>query len=244
VPHRSLPLFSLVTAALLVGVAACGDDPVQPDIFAGFAEAEAALRSASALPSLGEVVGGTPAASPARRAALIRAQELWSGSAPPHGRDGLAQRQRASALAAPILAELRTPEDLLSIRGRVDEWARTVELLTAHLVLPAVQERLRAARIQLARADGATTADLQVYHVLLAMSELVETTPAFVARALVDEADRAVGRAESALDAGPAEDNVARARRLADWSARAVDEADYLRAIQRAYYAIQLVESR
>ena len=84
------------------------------------------------------------------------------------------------------------------------------------------------------------------------MSELVETTPRWVARRLVEEAHGAVERAEAehetALGAGDAPERplskrtLERALRLKDWAEVAVVEGEYLLAIQRAYYAIQLVE--
>jgi acyl-CoA reductase-like NAD-dependent aldehyde dehydrogenase len=72
----------------------------------------------------------------------------------------------------------------------------------------------------------------------------VETTPGYVSRTLVRDAETAVHRAEARLDGAPAPPALERARRLADWAARATEEQDHLRAIQRAYYAIQLVENR
>jgi hypothetical protein len=244
VPDRYLAPFWLATAALIVSMAGCGDDPIQPDALARFAEADAVMRSATALPSLSELAAGVSSASPAQRATLTRAQELWSAGSRPEQPRGLAQRRVASGYAAPVLTDLVGAEEWPGIRARVDDWLGTAEQMTSHLVLPSVEERLRAARRHLGRGDDATSPDLRVYYLLLSMAELVETTPGFVARGMVDEAGRAVGRAEAALDGARRDGMLERARRLADWSARAIDEGDYLRAIQRAYYAIQLVESR
>lgn len=243
-PNRYLAPFRLVTAALMISVAGCGDDPVQPDALARFAEAEAVMRSAAALPGLGELAVGAATTNAAQRATLTRAQELWTAGSRPEQPRGLAQRRVASGYAAPVLAGLVSADEWAEIRARVDDWLGTAERMATHLVLPAVDERLRAARGHLGRSDGATRPELQVYHLLLSMAELVETTPGYVARVMVAEAGRTVGRAEAAGDAALPDGTLERARRLADWSARAIEEGDDVRAIQRAYYAIQLVESR
>jgi hypothetical protein len=244
VPNRYLAPVRVVAAVLMTSVAACGDDPAQPDALARFAEAEAVMRSAAALPGLGELAVGAATTSPAQRATLTRAQELWTAGSRPEQPRGLAQRRVASGYAAPVLAGLVSAEEWAGIRARVDDWLATAERMSTHLVLPSVDERLRAARGHLGRADGATSTEFQVYHLLLSMAELVETTPGYVARVMVAEAGRTVGRAEAAGDPARPDGALERARRLTDWSARAVEEGDYVRAIQRAYYAIQLVESR
>jgi hypothetical protein len=249
VSHRSLVPFRLTTAVVIASLAGCGDDPTRPDDLARFAEAEAIVRSADALPSLGELAGLASTPNAGQRAVLARAQELWAVGSSLESRRGLAQRRVASGYAAPVLAELIPAEDWIPVRVRVDHWMATAERMTRHLSIPPVDERLGAARGHLARADAATTAHARVYHLLSSMAELVETTPRFVARDIVQDASLAVARATARTDEGrrnrgSEDETLERAQRLADWAGRAAEEGDYVRAIQRAYYAIQLVEDR
>ncbi len=243
--HKLSRSLGPITAALAVGLAGCGDDPVQPDALFEFVEAEAVVRSAAALPTLSEIVLDAPVTDPIQRATLDLAHQLWvAGSARAHIA-GPAQRRSAVTQAGPLLAELVTDEEWAVLRVRTDEWTAIAEGMLRHLSIPAVEYRLASARRHLARSDDATSREDRVYHVLLAMSDLVETTPRFVARALVDRATRLVAAADGAaredLDE-TASAALERARRLADWAARAMEDGDDVRAIQRAYYAIQLVE--
>jgi hypothetical protein len=234
----------LVTAALAAVVLACGDDPMSPDELFEFVEADAVTRSAAALPSLGELAIRTPGDHPNHRATLVLAQQLWAAGAAPGSRGGAAPRRAAVAYASPVLAELVPHDEWLAIRLRTDEWMRTAETMLRHLTLPDVERRIASARGHLERADDATVDEERVYNVLMALSDLVETTPRFVARGLVADAAAAVKSAEAANAAGTpgtALEALERAKRLAEWAARAADEEDHVRAIQRAYYAIQLV---
>jgi hypothetical protein len=134
----------------------------------------------------------------------------------------------------------------------VDAWLSTVEGLVRRLALPEVEDRVAGARRYLAwsRQTGVDEGRSHQF-LLLAMSELVETTPRYVAQRLVREADVAVtGARKAARDNEESAESsrriptrtLERAERLKDWAGRAVAEEDYLLAIQRAYYAIQLVE--
>jgi hypothetical protein len=244
VPQRLLSSVLLATAAMAALLSACGDDPIRPEGLLDIAEAEALLRSARALPTVGELAERAVLVDPDQRAALLHAQELWAaGTAADHGR-GLAQRRLGARYAAPVLARTLAPDEWAGVRAGLEHWILAAEGMLHHLALPPVDERLRSARDQLRRADAATVPESRVYHLLLTLSDLVETTPGYVSRTLVREADAAVVRAEARLDGDPAPPALVRARRLADWAAKAEAEQDHLRAIQRAYYAIQLVENR
>ncbi len=234
----------LALAALAMLFAACGDDPTRPDILAELLEAEAIDRSAAALPGMAELLNTASAAGLENRARMIQIRELWTrgtNSLDGHGAD---HRRGAAALAVPLLAAGVPEEDWRVVRSRLEDWLSTADRMLLHLELPTVRERLADARRQLDRADAATSNEERVYHTVLAVSELVETTPRYVARTLVADAKSAVARAESAAEAGLHLRLLTRARRLADRAGRAMDEEDHMRAIQRAYYAIQLVEDR
>lgn len=230
----------LVAAALAAFLPACGDDPVRPDGLFEFVEADAVIRSAAALPSLGGIALATPTTQPSQRATLVLAQQLWATGVAGDPVRGAAQRRLAVAHATPVLAELVAEDEWPGIRSRSEDWMETAEAMLRHLILPDVERRIASARHHLGRADVAIGPEARVYHLLLALSDLVETTPRFVARGLVGDAVAAVERAEARGSGSDAQRE--RARRLADWAARAEEEEDHVRAIQRAYYAIQLVE--
>jgi hypothetical protein len=231
----------LATAALVVGLVGCGDDPTRPDELFEFAEAEVVVRSAAALPSLGDLALGTSTRDQSQRATLALAHQLWAAGSATDDLRGSAQRQAAATYATPVLAELVAEEEWHALRRRAESWMGTADRMLVHLALPEVELRLASARRHLDRSETATTRDARVYHLLMAFSDLVETTPRYVARGLVARAEEVVAGADADL-AGPGSSaSLDRARRLADWSARALEEGDDIRAIQRAYYAIQLV---
>jgi hypothetical protein len=232
---RPIVLSSAALAALL---AACGDDPVGPGAFFEFVEADAVVRSAAALPSLGEIIDRAPASDPSDRATLVLARQLWALGAASDS--GGARREEAISYSAPALTGLLPEEEWGPLLLRTDAWIETAQTMLHHLSLPAIEQRIATARQHVVLADAATPGAARVYHLLMALSDLVETTPAYVARGLVADAAVAVRRAEGAgvVDAAA----LGRARRLAQWAARAHEEGDHVRAIQRAYYAIQLVE--
>lgn len=241
--HRfSLPTF-LAIAGIGIVLAACGDDPTHPDALFEFAEAEAVMRSAEALPSLPDLAAtATPAADPTQRAALVRAQELWLASTVADHGAGPAQRRQAIAHATPVLVRLLPVDGWAPVRARVEDWIVTAEAMVHQVAMPPVEARLAEARHHLSGADGATGDEDRVYHLMLAMSALVETTPRFVARRLVAQAATAVDLAEQRAAGAASPRSLQRARRLADWAARAAEGEEHVRAIQRAYYAIQLAE--
>ncbi len=197
------------------------------------------MRSARALPMLPDLADRAAPADGRDRAVLVRAGELWAAGAVESDR-AHAHRRLAIGYAMPVLVGSLTDADWALVRGRMDDWIATVEAMLQHLELPAIRDRIRAARRHLARSDAVPADERRrAYYLMLAMSELVETTPRFVAVRLVQDADEALDRA--AAD-NAMEPSLERARRLKDWAERAVAEGDYLLAIQRAYYAIQLVE--
>lgn len=241
-PFLTLPK-TLAIAALAL-LAACGDELIDPDAFSDSAEAEAILRSAAALPGLPSIIdlAGDPP-DPKARLALTRARELWAAGVTEDSHRARARRRLAVRYAAPALHAGLTPTDWDEVDRGLRAWIGTAESMLRHVRLPKVEARLVAARAHVERAadagDGAARADA----LLLSGAELVETTPRFVARSLAAEAEEAVRGARSRAPA--AEDpDLLRAERLKDWALRAVEEGEYLLAIQRAYYAMQLVEAK
>ena len=236
---------SKITALLaLAALAACGDDVTDPDALTDSAEAEAVLRSAAALPALPLVIerAGLPD-TPADRAALFRAAELWASGVAGDDDRAAARRRLAVRYAAPVLSRHLGPDDWDAVDRGLREWAGTARSMLRHIALPDVERSLADAERTLDRAARAPPA-ARAGHLLLAGAELVETTPRFVARRLAREAHEAVERARASAPGDSEDPDLKRADRLKDWAARAVEEGDYLVAIQRAYYALQLVEGR
>lgn len=236
-------IFLTTTLALsLAGLTACGEEGADPSGLAESAEAEAVLRSASALPSLGALIDQVTPPDDRSRATLVRARELWDQGTAVDDPRGSARRRLAIGYALPVLEEALPPAEWSEVRDRIDAWLDTAEAMLRHLSLPAVEQRLDAAREHLYRADASTGERSRRHHLLLASSELVETTPRFVARAMSRDAQRVVEQAAIRAEEPVQPRVLERARRMKDWSARAVEEGEYLLAIQRAYYAMQLVE--
>lgn len=235
---------ALTLASALAVLTACGDDLTDPTGLMESAEAEAVMRSAEALPLLTEFLESTPATVDRERATLLRARELWDAGLASDGPAGFARRRLAIRYATPVLVASVPAEEWATSRERVDAWMVTVSTMLRHLSMPDVEARIEAARAKLQQSDAATSDRERVRLLLLASSELVETTPRFVARSLAADAEAAVGAAARRASGGPPRATLERAERLKDWAAQAVVDGDYLLAIQRAYYAIQLVEER
>ena len=234
----------------LAALAACGDHLTDPDDLLESEEAEAVLRSAGSLPLLPAFLDAadgpdaTGAPLPEReRTSLVRARERWDAGAAVSDSRGAARRRLAIGYALPVLLEVVPPEEWGESREQIDAWVTTARSMLEHLTIPEVENRLKAAEAHLARSDEALSGRSRLHYLLLAGSELVETTPRSVARTLSRQARSALQRATSTPGPTLPEATLRRAERLSDWSIRAVEEGNYLRAIQRAYYALQLLES-
>lgn len=242
-PSLALPK-TLALAALAAAAAACGDVVTDPSALGESAEAEAVLRSAAALPALPSLLerAGDPPTD-ADRLALYRAQEVWAAGTAADDHRARARRRLAARYAAPVLARALSAEAWEEAERGLREWIATAESMLRVIAVPRVEARLGSARVQLDRAAAATDPESRAHALLLAGAELVETTPRFLARALAAEADVAVTRAISHAP-DPEHEDLRRAARLRDWALRGVEEGDYLVAMQRAFYALQLVEAR
>lgn len=240
-------LSAILTLALL-GLYGCGDEVTDPDALLESAEAEAIIQSAMALPLLPTLTERVTPASARDEAVLIRARELWAAGAAPGPRAD-ALRRRAVEYALPVLEASIPPEEWAGVRSDAEDWMDTAEGMLRHLSLPPVEERIQTARSYLTLSDGSVDRR-RTHYLLLALAELTATTPRFVARTMVRDAAAALSRAAtpSGGTPGPANDPhdraLQRAVRLKEWAEQAVNEGDYLLAIQRAYYATQLVEGR
>ena len=240
-PILALPK-TLAILALVALAAACGDDVTDPQAITDSAEAEAVLRSAAALPALPVVIERIRMPEDARsRAALFRAAELWASGVAEGGDRAAARRRLAVRYAAPTLVRHLDPAVWDDVERGLRDWSATAGAMLRHVALPGVEARLAAAARHLDRAAAAADPATRGHELLLAGSDLVETTPRFVARSLTTRAEEAV---RNVRPGSMAPEDLARAERLKDWARQAVEAGDYLVAIQRAYYALQLVEAR
>ena len=156
---RTFFLPATTGAALALLVTACGDDVTDPGALLASAEAEAIVRSAAALPSLGTLIEVFEPAGDADRATLLQAHELWTAGTAADDERGRAQRRVAVRHASPILARTVPGEEWVEVRERLDRWIGTADLMLEHLRLPEVDDRIAAARRYLQRADAATVAE-------------------------------------------------------------------------------------
>ena len=239
--HFLPPRLARATAltAALAAVSACGDQATDLESLLDSAEAEAVVRSAETLPTLPGLIDAViDDVDPGTRGRLFRAREEWT-----RGGIGSGPRETAAMIAAPALADVMPAAEWERVRRDLDAWARAADGMMRHLPIPWVQESLDRGRRELMAADRATAPDDRAFRLLRASAFLWETSPRYVAGRLADEADRAY--ADRVGDAGPDErERLERAERLKNWALRAVEDEDYLLAIQRAYYALQLLEGR
>lgn len=242
---------ALVATIALPCLAACEDTVTDPEEVVVASEARAVLRSAADLPTLPGIINdalsdsmGVPDTD---RYTLHSAEELWARAAAENDVVQSARwRQRAVSLAAPYLATRLDTAQLADLRHRLRDWIETASGMLRHFRLPEVEQALDdaaglLARSQVTEARGEHLRAVRL--VLSAQSRLVDTTPRVVARRMSDAAlvrYRQVKADGVTLD----ERTRQRAERLVSGAREALDRQDYLRAIQRAYYANQLLEMR
>lgn len=248
----SRPLVLLSFAALLAATS-CEDAPTGPEAALIASEAEAALRVASALPTLPELAstlldsGRLPAEDAGR---LAEARALWIEAAEA-GEPvvSIRMREEAYALAAPALARVLDRDELAGVHDRLERW---IDLARGALagdaesdiarVLAAGADLLARAREAEARGDRLDAVRLT----LGAADLLLATTPGAVATRLIAEAEQALEAARLAADPEDEERGqaISRAERMLRGARQAVGEGDHARAIRRAYYARQLLTQR
>ncbi len=233
-------------AVMLAFAAACEDVVTEPDGFVLAEEAAAVLRSAADLPALPDIIGEAGASGAETNLILVRADELWTEAAAENDL-ARASRRRASAiaLATPHLAGLVTEPALDSIQDELRGWIGLAGGMLRHLSLPQVEAALNDAARLLARADVAEARDdhgTAVWLTLSASSRLVDTTPRVVARRMTLVVSEELERRRGADDLDA--ETFLRSERMVHGARQALDEEDYVRAIQRAYYAGQLLNLR
>ncbi len=241
-------LLATIALPLLSG---CEDTVTDPEEVMVASEAAAVLRSAADLPTLPDVIGNVLADSasvPASvRYTLHSADELWARAAAENDLVRAARwRDRAVSLAAPHLTASLDSARLTALRHQLRGWIDVASGMLKHFRLPEVEQALDDAAGLLARSEVAEVRGehaAAVWLALSAQSRLVDSTPRVVARRMSDMALERY-RADEARGVTLDERTQQRVERLVSGAREALDRQDYLRAIQRAYYANQLLEER
>lgn len=229
----------VVAGVVLLGLAACHDDPSDPLAALVSAETAPAVAVPVDLPSLGEL---------AQRAGVR--DELkpvldgwvagWEDDNPDLGR---AARDEAIRLAAPVLHDelgaggvATTLAPLFQVGRDLGEIADVPADLVPRL--QEVRSFVDDTRVALdeGRYDRALTLGLQAADRIRALG------PRAVARTLISRADRALIRADVMEGFDPV--SRSRGERLLSGARRAMEEGQLDLAIQRGYYAVQVLEGR
>lgn len=182
---------------------------------------------------------------------LARASEMWldADSMPEdRARD---TRERAYALAAPVLADGIDPAFLQEAFADLQAWIDTARPAVDLGAVPQLKATLQKGAEGLALARGAAQAGdtvLAVRATLRAADALRETTPPVLAARLIRDTEARLARAApERIDPNPDPGDrravaLARARRLLAGAREAMGEGDPVLAIRHAYYADRLLE--
>lgn len=226
-----------LAAAILVsaGLAGCRDAPTDPLAQLVTTETAAAVEIPEALPGLTDLAlraGVDQTVAPQ----LVRWESSWSDPAL-----GESARDAAVREVAPVIADALGAGGVAAVLGALHGVEKDLGLLADVPVdlVPAVESvrsLVRESRAALAdgRPDRALTAGL------LASDRLRSLGPVAVARTLVARADRALMATVGADEV----DVVAmgRGERMLAGARQALAEGDAERALQRAFYAVQLLD--
>jgi hypothetical protein len=231
----------LLAAALVAGVlAGCHDASSDPLAVLLTEETRSVLAADANLPSLSRLVSEAPGDD-----RVAGAVERWSLSWDLDVEEGRALRSRANTEAASPLAEsLGSAAVARSVRAVGETLEATAALETGALT-EAIAGNLLEAKAHHDRAVAALTAgaDAEALEGALHASDLIrEVGPESVSRMLLA---RAESQLEAALAAGQGppggQVDLQRGQRLIRGAQLALEEGDYVRAIQRAFYACQVL---
>ena len=232
-------LRGVVAGVVLVGLGACQDDPSDPLAALVSAETAPAVAVPVDLPSLAEL-----AQRAGVREELRPVLDAWVAGWEDENPDlGRAARDEAIRLAAPALHDELGAGGVATTLAPLFQVGRDlgeIPDVPADLV-PRLQEvrsfvdDTRAA-LDEGRFDRALTLGLQASDRIRALG------PRAVARTLISRADRAIIRAQVMDGFDPVA--LSRGERLLSGARRALEEGQLDLAIQRGYYAVQVLEGR
>jgi hypothetical protein len=230
---------SVAGLALVAALSACQDAGGDPTAILMSDDAHPAVALAADLPSLPGLAGGTLAGGTVD-AQVADAIELWADSWLLSAEEGEARRAQAYERGAGPLGERLGAAGVGAALGRVEAALSGADQLSIAGLPEAVALRLSAAHDE---ADAARRAleqgalAVSVRATLRAADILRGVGPEGVARTLIARAEGGLG-----WGGGPADPvAMARAERLVAGARQAAADSEFGIAIQRAYYACQLL---
>lgn len=251
-----------VAGAACAAASACGDAPMGPTASWVATETAAALRMAGEPPTLGRIVASMDAGAKSARSAaessgsanvaggpraLNEALGLWREASrsddPVRAR---ALREEAYRIAAPRLARSMGAPRLEAMRTRMAEWIDAAERLpvASELGVTPVLEEARGWLKRSREAEREGDQEAAIIGILRAADLLETLTPHAVADRLIESAQAARTAYPDPPESGKRESAVIRrAERLLQGARAARARGEPVRAIQRAYYALRLLES-
>jgi len=223
-------------ALALLSMSACEDHPLEGDSWVSDAMARPALEVVTPLPELGSMISTGDAAPFSEWLPLV---DAWNATWTVGLGAGRSSRAAIYEAAFPAMAEGLTKIQVDGILTPVRDALAQVQdpaTLPFHLAL-AMGESTRILRRAEEAAEDIRWSDAGELG-LRAADALREAMPPTVAATLVEEAEKVF--ASSDLNRLSASD-LRRATRLTRWARSALQSGDYDRAIQRAFYAGQLL---
>jgi len=239
-PYRFRPSLRALAAALACAASACADLPTAPESFVREAGGSAwvAVVEPAGFPTartwLGSLPGGAPEGAAARATLADASRVRKTGEI----ESALLLEERAAREAA---AALRHPDArlLLVALAAADEWVERAAPRTAGGRFPEL------ARAELGMREGSARARnrMAAGDTAGAVREIVALAETARAWAPLAVALRAVRDAERRIDSTPNPSaNLLRARHLLRGAREGVAMGEPMRALQRATYALQLIE--
>ncbi len=234
-------LWALRAALACAALGACADVPSAPESFvreAGGATWVAVVEPAG-LPTARTWLASLPAHVPAGDAARATLAEAARVRRTGAMESSLALEDRAAREAAAALPQAPEARVVLSALAAADEWADRASVRTAGGRFPELARAEAAVREGSVRARALLAAG----DTLAAVREIAVAAEAARSWTPVAVALRVVRDAEARIDATPNPSaGLVRARRLLRGAREGIAIGDHARALQRAMYALQLIE--
>lgn len=236
IPTRTSLLVTLVVTGVLAG---CHDASSDPLAVVLTEETRSVLAAEANLPSLSRL-----AAEAGADDRLASALDRWTLSWDLSVEEGRALRRGAHREAARPLAEALGSSVVGASVRSVGETLEAVTALEPDGLTEGIAENLREARAHHTLALSAL-AEGSAAHALegaLVASDLIrEVGPESVTRLLLARATEHLEAALAGDSDGPGQVDIERGQRLIRGAQLALEERDYMRAIQRAFYACQVL---
>lgn len=230
-----------LAAALACAASACADLPTAPESFVREAGGSVwvAVVEPAGLPTARAWLGMLPGDAPegdAARATLAKASRAWKNG---DIEGSLLLEDRAAREAAAALPRPPEARVILVALAAIDEWAERAALRTEGGRFP----ELARARLAVREGSARAHARMAAGDTLAAARDIALAAETARAWAPLAVAMRAVRDAERRIDATPNPSaDLLRARRLLRGAREGVAMGEPMRALQRATYALQLID--